>query len=165
MINKGLSYDAAKKQMYEDYLEEFTEEQKAIIIRVVKDRLSSRIDKTSIKENLTMQSLKKMMEVELYSGYTSLDPEIQFVNIYPDYLQIKGLGKKQKITWGNVLNILKRWLSENYDHDEKYIVDVADKMMNRLQTKVDITTQQIKINYFGKDDLNRILDLLQMIEE
>lgn len=165
MTDKGLSYDAAKKQMYDDYLDEFSEEQKAIIIEVVTDRLSSREDKANIKENLTMQSLKKSMETERYSGYSSLDPNVQFINICPDYLQIKGLGEKNKITWTNVLKILKDWQNAAYDHDQIYVRDVAEKMMSHLQTKVDITAQQIKINYFGKEDLNRILDLLRMIEK
>lgn len=165
MKNKDLPYDAAKKQMYDDYLDEFTEEQKAIISRVVTDRFSSRMEKADIKTNLTIQSLKKLMETERYSGYSSLDPNIQFINICPDYLQIRGLGKKNKITWSNVLKILKDFQKESYDHDQKYVIDVAEKMMSHLQTKVDITAQQIKINYFGKDDLNRILYLLKMIDD
>lgn len=165
MTDKGLSYDVAKKQMYGDYLDEFSEEQKATIIGVITDRLSSRIDKANIKQNLTIQSLKKLMETERYSGYSSLDPKVQFVNIYPDYLKIKGLGEKNKITWTNVLKILKDRQNAAYDHDQIYVRDVAEKMMSHLQTKVDITAQQIKINYFGKKDLNRILDLLRMNEE
>ena len=165
MIDKGLPYDAAKKQMYDDYLDEFTEEQKAIIIGVVTDRLSSRTDNADIKTNITIQSLKKLMEAERYPGYSSLDPNVQFINICPDYLQIRGLGKKNKITWSNVLKILKDWQNEAYDHDQKYVNDVAEHMMSHLQTKVAITAQKIKINYFGKDDLNRILDLLKMIED
>lgn len=143
MTEKGLSYDGAKKQMYDDYLDEFSEEQKATIIGVITDRLSSRIDKTSIKEKLTIQSLKKLMETERYSGYSSLDSKVQFINICPDYLQIKGLGEKNKITWTNVLKILKDWQSEAHDKEikkmktlneiEKSLINLSDEELENLK--------------------------------
>lgn len=143
MKNKDLPYDAAKKQMYDDYLNVFTEEQKAIIIGVITDRLSSREDKANIKENLTIQSLKKLMETERYSGYSSLDPNLQFINICPDYLQIKGLGEKNKITWTNVLKILKDFQKEAYGKEiknmktlneiEKSLINLSDEELENLK--------------------------------
>lgn len=50
------------------------------------------------------------------------------------------------------------------DEDGIFSRDVAHKMETRLQTKVAITPSQIKISYSGTDDLNRVLELLGMLE-
>ena len=50
------------------------------------------------------------------------------------------------------------------DEDGIFSRDVAHKMATRLQTKVAITPSQIKISYSGTDDLNRVLELLGMLE-
>ncbi len=50
------------------------------------------------------------------------------------------------------------------DEDGIFSRDVAQKMETRLQTKVAITPSQIKISYSGTDDLNRVLELLGMLE-
>ena len=42
---------------------------------------------------------------------------------------------------------------------------VKELMQNKLNTKVEVTNKKITIDYTDTDDLNRILDLLNCIEE
>ncbi len=51
---------------------------------------------------------------------------------------------------------------EKKTHDYSYVVGV---MENRLQTKVKVDNKQIVIKYSGTEDLNRILELINCIEE
>ena len=48
---------------------------------------------------------------------------------------------------------------------DPYIKDVENNMMERLQTKVEIANKKIVIKYTNNEDLNRILELLNCIEE
>ena len=48
---------------------------------------------------------------------------------------------------------------------DPWIIDLENRMQNKLQTEVNITKKAISIDYSDTDDLNRILEILGCLEE
>lgn len=78
---------------------------------------------------------------------------------------------KDKMSVREVENYLKEMKNDSTPKrkiervQDPYIKDVENNMMERLQTKVEIANKKIVIKYTNNEDLNRILELLNCIEE
>ena len=155
-MEKGLAYDQAVKNIDEEYLMAPNEEQKEIIMKVVSQHIVPHA-------KITAKQLQEAMGAKNHCGYSN-DSGIGFVNATPEYLSIEALGPKKRMNWPTVADAVKETVDTGFKKNQIFIKDVADHMTSRLNTKVEIKSSQIRINYTNTDDLNRLLDLLGMIE-
>ncbi len=164
MNERGLAYDDAVKQMYDDYLafEYITEEQANVIIGVVEAELNSRKVPQKVTLKTTVAQLTELLGAKGSRGRSSMDDAVQFVEISSDCLCITGLGKQRKLTWPTVLKVMKKAIEDQFKDEYKFGEKAADQMTKRFQTKVEITADQIIVSYSGMQDLKRLLKIFDV---
>lgn len=78
--------------------------------------------------------------------------------------RIEPISGKKYIGWSIILDVLKEQLNDEIGKERNFYHDVQERMVHRLQTKVLIKPDKIEITYTNRDDFNRILEELDLLD-
>lgn len=139
-----------------------------IIVEKPKDRWSEyrRIRAANIhrSDNPDVQEMEIKQLLEEYDYLAS-------VNQKPKGLKRDWIAKELGVSGRTVDRRLKKMNPQTVSNKEKdnesdiFLKSVEDRIQKCLQTKIKVTSHEIKIKYCNTDDLNRILEQLNLLQE
>ena len=63
------------------------------------------------------------------------------------------------------LSKVKTIKKDNHKEEDPYLVNVRNNLESKIQTKVDVDKNKLVIHYNGNDELNRILEILDCLDQ
>ncbi len=138
---------------------------------LTQEEIAARVNKsrTHITNLLRLLKLPQSVQQAVLEGRLTMGQVRPLITL-DDPKKIESLAKviiKDKLSARQVEALIKQQ-QKPVEKKEKSSVDYsyAQKLFeNKLQTKIEITEKAITIRYHGSDDLNRILETLDLIEE
>lgn len=136
------------------------------------EELAKRVGKSREHVTNTMRLLKLPVKIQEYVMNKQLSMghvrSLLSLENEEDMMLVAKQAIKEKLSVRAVEKLVKEMktpkVKEVKERDTSYD-HVMDIMREKLQTKVSIDAKQIVIKYHGNDDLNRILELLNCLEE
>ena len=116
-------------------------------------------------DNPEVQEMEIHQLLEEYDYLTSIDQK-------PNGLKRDWIARELGVSGRTIDRRLKRTNAAQQKNDDKnlreddiFLKDVENHIQERLQTKIKVTSHEIKIKFSNVDDLNRILDQLDLLDE
>lgn len=143
-----------------NHISDLTSKQKQLIVKAFKYRHPE-----PITFSTSVADLKEWLGAFRHSGSNYIDLEIMGSNeASPAGWRFNQISDCY-IKWTIILDVLKEELKDEIEKDEKFYHEIEESMIHHLQTSVSVKPDKIEISYKGKDDFNRILECLNLLEK
>lgn len=141
-------------------------------LNMTQEQLAQRIGKSRehVTNMLRLLRLPEVIQKMVMEGQLSMGHvrALLAVNDEEDMILLAKQAIKEKLSVRKVEQLVKALgqpkVKKKEESDPVYL-DINERLQNKFQTKVKVEPKQIVIQYHGVDDLNRILEILDCLDE